>query len=379
MGNRVLVNRIGQENINYEGYRMKIIKYNNNRDMTVEFQDEYRTVVHTRYEFFSSGKVHNPNHINHKGRLGEERFNNNGELMKIIEYNGCNDVIVEFQDEHKRIAKITYSHFLDGRVMNPHKKEILLSRLGEEKINIQGCLMKIVEYNNSRDIVVEFQDQYKHRIKTRYAHFIDGLIKNPFHPHVRGVGMLGNMYGKVVENGECIREYCVWGGMLNRCFDEKEKAKNPTYKDVTCCDQWLLFENFYDWLHLQDNFNQWNDSFEFELDKDILIKGNKIYSPETCCLVPRRINYLFIKKKSVRGDLPIGVIRHENKYVAQCNDINCNHHYIGIFDTPEEAFIAYKQYKESIIKQVAEEEYDKGNITKQCYEAMMKYEVEITD
>ena len=113
------------------------------------------------------------------------------------------------------------------------------------------------------------------------------------------------------------------------------------------------------------------------MDKDILIKGNKIYSSETCVFVPERINLLFIKNDRIRGDLPIGVSYDGNRYKSQCK--NGTHKYIrlGTYDTPEEAFQIYKQYKENVIKDVANEY--KGKIPEKLYNALMNYKVEITD
>ena len=89
---------------------------------------------------------------------------------------------------------------------------------------------------------------------------------------------------------------------------------------------------------------------------------------------------MFTKHDNARGDLPIGVSKSGNKYKATCsNPFNKNREYLGTYDTINGAFQAYKRYKENLIKQVAQEEYDKGNITEQCYEAMMNYQVEITD
>ena len=161
---------------------------------------------------------------------------------------------------------------------------------------------------------------------------------------------------------------------------KKYKEKEPAYKDVTCCGEWLLFENFYEWLHKQDNFDKCINDEDYAIDKDILFKGNKIYSPETCCLVPRKVNSLFIKRARDRGSFPIGVTKHKDKYRTRCdNPLLSIREHIGLFITPELAFEAYKKYKERIIKQVAQLEYDNGNITKECYDAMMKYEVEIDD
>lgn len=241
-------------------------------------------------------------------------------------------------------------------------------RLGEEKLNCQGSTMQIIEYNDATDIIVEFKDEYKAKVKTEYKHYISGKVKNPYLPSVFGVGMIGAKYPSNT------KEYVAWKSMLNRCYYHKIAGKNPTYKDITCCDAWLLYENFYEWLHKQENFEKWTDGDKWCIDKDILIKGNKIYAPETCCLVPQNINNIFVKNKSRRGNLPIGVIKSNDRFGAMFNQ-----KYLGTFDTTEEAFLAYKKEKESYVKQVAKEEYYKGNIAKQCYEAMVNYEVEITD
>lgn len=254
-------------------------------------------------------------------------------------------------------------------------------RLGEEKLNHQGCLMKIIEYNCANDIVVEFQDKYKGKVRTIYANYKFGNITNPYFTSILGVGMVGSKY-KTSENKKHTKEYSAWCSMLSRCYDEKFKKHRDTYKNVTCCNEWLLFENFYEWLHSQPNFDKWYNGKKWAVDKDIINKGNKVYSPETCCLVPDRINSLFLKSNKRRGDLPIGV--------SSCKIDGCTYYVLSIsrkihnhpskyFKSPEDAFYYYKKYKEDTIKQMAQEEFSKGNITKHCYDAMMKYQVEITD
>lgn len=252
------------------------------------------------------------------------------------------------------------------------------NRLGTENYNHQGCLMKIIKYNRVDDILVEFQDGYKGVVHTQYKCFVRGNVKNPYYPMVLGVGMLGSKYPSKINDKET-KEYQAWKGVIYRCFDKKTKGKQLTYQNADCCSEWLCFENFYEWLHGQENFDNWNDN-RWNIDKDILIKGNKFYSPETCCLVPCNVNSLFINKSNYRGDLPIGVKRSGNSFLARCsNPITGKREYLGSYSTPYYAFLAYKKYKENLIKQVARIEYDKGNISKQCYEAMMRYEVEITD
>ena len=253
-------------------------------------------------------------------------------------------------------------------------------RIGEEKYNNQGCLMKIVEYNHSRDMVVEFQDVFKGKVHVNYENFSSGRVRNPYLPNVYGVGITGNKY-KAKINDELVKEYLTWKTMLKRCFDKKYKETHPTYDDVTCCKEWLLYENFYEWLHSQPNFDKWYNNEDWHLDKDILIKNNKIYSPETCCLVSQNINSLFLKNQSRRGSFPIGVAKIERGFQAKCRNpfIKWKLEALGTYSTPQKAFKAYKKRKEFYIKQMAKTEYEAGNITKSCYEAMMCYEVEITD
>lgn len=256
---------------------------------------------------------------------------------------------------------------------------LIKDRTGETNINKQGCLMIIVEYNTSDDITIEFQDKYKAKVKSQYCNFKSGSIKNPYYPTVYEVGVTGCKYPISVDC-KLTREYVLWHSMLCRCFDERFKIAQPAYKNVTCCNEWLLFDNFYEWLHSQGNFDKWFNGRWWALDKDIIVKNNKMYSPEMCCLVPQNVNCLFLKRKAERGNLPIGVKQSGKLFEATCNNpFTKKNEKLGKYETSELAFESYKIYKEMQIKQVAKEEYNKGNITKECYNAMMRYEVEITD
>lgn len=246
-------------------------------------------------------------------------------------------------------------------------------RLGEKKTNYQGCLMRIVRYNNANDVTVEFKDEHNAKVNTQYKHFVCGKVKNPYHPSVYGVGIVGDKY-RTHTNNMGTKEYQLWCSMLERCFSEDCKKKYPSYKNVSCCNEWLYYPNFYEWIHAQENFDKWINGNLWAIDKDILFKGNQIYSPSTCCLVPHNVNTLFVKHISRRGDLPIGVSRRRNGYAAESS-----RGYFGEYNTIDDAFKTYKIHKEGLIKQVAINEFATGNITKRCYDAMMNYQVEITD
>lgn len=311
-------------------------------------------------------------------RLGATNYNKQGDLMKVVEYNRAVDIVVEFQDEYKKTIHTNWSCFIQGSVTNPIR---FTNRLGQKRINTQGCTMKVIEYSSANNIIIEFQDEYKYKVQTTWDAFLKGAIKNAYFPHVCGVGIIGSKYCSHINKKE-IKEYRIWHHMLTRCFDKQFKEEYPTYQDVTCCKEWLLFETFYEWIHKQENFETWLKTDRYCLDKDILIKGNKIYSPNTCCLVPEKVNTLFINAYAIRGTFPIGVCYIKSQPIkpyATYMYRNNKHCFLGSYKTPEEAFQVYKQHKEAYIKQVAQEEYNKGTISKKCYEAMMRWEVEIDD
>lgn len=246
--------------------------------------------------------------------------------------------------------------------------------LGEVGFNNFGSKMVIVEYNNSIDIMVEFEEG--NRVHTGYKAFKKGNVKNIYDRSVYGVGYLGEGYYKATINKKKTIQYRAWSSMLQRCYDEKLHIKRPRYKGCKVVEEWHNFQVFAKWF--DDNY------YEIEgqtmcLDKDILNKGNKIYSPETCVFVPQNINTIIVKSDSIRGDLPIGISFHKssNKYQAKCKNSFGKDVYLGIFETTKEAFSTYKKYKEKLIKEVAEIHIDR--IPKRLYNALMKYEVEIDD
>ena len=252
------------------------------------------------------------------------------------------------------------------------------NRVGERFRNrddLGGYEFIIVEYNNANDLWVEFQDEYKTRVHTKYNNCKNSGIKNPYHPSVYGVGCLGQGKYKSQINGKRTKEYNEWCNMLERCYSEEFKNKRPTYKGVVADKYFHNFQNFASWWH--------NNYYEIEgermhLDKDILVKGNKEYAPDKCIFVPERINTLFIKRDASRGEYPIGVSynKQTNKYSAYCKFEGKKKH-LGYFDTVEEAFLAYKEFKEAYIKEVADKYKDR--IPKELYDAMYAWEVEIND
>ena len=247
-------------------------------------------------------------------------------------------------------------------------------RTGEIGYNNNGEKMTIVRYGYRMDIDVQFDDGtiVEHR---QYSSFLKGQIKNPFSPSVHGVGFMGiGDYKSQDENGKETKCHATWKSIHQRCYSSKLHEKYPTYKGCTVCKEWNNYQEFAKW----DNENYYEVGNErMNLDKDILKKGNKVYSPETCIYVPQSINSLFTKCDKVRGELPIGVTKNRNKFQATLRKGTGKQICLGIYQTAEEAFFAYKKAKEAYIKEVAEEYKDK--IPQKLYEALMNYEVEIDD
>jgi len=243
-----------------------------------------------------------------------------------------------------------------------------IDRTGEKHITNEGYEIEIIECFGRQNCTIRFECgfvlKYRH-----YKEIKNGNIKNPYHKSVHGVGCIGvGPYKKATH----IKSYKTWSGMLERCYCEKSLFVRPTYIGCSVDERWHDFQNFSKWF--EENYIE-----GYQLDKDILFKGNKIYGPDTCDFVPHKINSLFVRQSKNRGDLPIGVTYQKNNknftvYVNKAN--NSRVCYRGI-KTSDEAFLCYKEEKEQYIKEVADEWKDR--ISHKIYVAMYNYPVEITD
>lgn len=256
-----------------------------------------------------------------------------------------------------------------------------MNRLGEKIIDKYGVEMEIVYYKGCRNIKVRFNDEYGAIVDSRYDCFVNKNIRNPYRKSFYGVGYLGEgEYTRTFNTANNRKIMDCWSNMLGRCYSEEQRYKNPTYEDCTVCEEWHNFQNFAKWY--EENYYEIDEPLF--LDKDILVKGNKVYSPQTCVFVPRLINNLFTKSQSTRGDYPIGVKPYQNnknKFIAIISEThrygNTVRKHLGICDTIEDTFILYKTKKESLIKEIANEY--KQDIPLILYIALCNYKVEITD
>lgn len=190
---------------------------------------------------------------------------------------------------------------------------------------------------------------------------------------IHGVG-INDYDGHVKINGEHIASYACWLHVLKRCYSEKSLIKHPAYLGCSVSDEWRYFSKFKAWF--DENYIE-----GYEIDKDLLVHGNKVYSKDTCCFIPQELNKALIRQNNKRGEYPIGVYfkKSSNKYVAQINTMYKLSRWVGAYDTFEEAFNAYKIAKEEYLKRLADDYYSKELITRKVYDALYNYRVEITD
>jgi len=190
---------------------------------------------------------------------------------------------------------------------------------------------------------------------------------------VYGMGV-NDWVGNVRVGGKLIREYDLWSNMLQRCFDEKSKQKYPTYEGVTCSKEWLSMTKFIEDVSQMRGYGLSG----WELDKDILQKGSKLYSKDTCCFVPHEVNSLLTKRDNCRGEYHVGVYfdKHAGKFKAQIR-INGEVKSLGRFTTADEAFQVYKPAKEARIKVVAQKW--QHLLDEKVFQALLDYEVNIND
>ena len=237
---------------------------------------------------------------------------------------------------------------------------------------------KILKYNNTADVEIQFL-KTGYETTARLGDIRNGRVKDPCLPSVYGVGITGTKYPPSI-NGVKTKEYILWTHMLQRCYSDTNvcdtsKKRNPTYIGCEVSENFKYYEYFYEWCHKQTGFGNKG----FQLDKDLLIKGNKVYSEDSCVFLPQEINNILTKREVLRGKHLIGVSWCNTKkaFVAQVNKNKGSPEWLGSFNTEIEAFNAYKTAKESFVKEQANKW--KGKIDLRAYEALMNYTVEITD
>lgn len=238
-------------------------------------------------------------------------------------------------------------------------------KVGEIRYNSYGTPMKVIEIKKNQIVVIQFLDQYGIIKEVQYQNFKNGNIKNPYDRNVRGVGYFGEGDYTATDKDDPYvkRAFQVWSTMLDRCHRESNRSMFPAYKNCLVCDEWHNYQNFRKWY--DENFYQVGTE-RMHIDKDILYKNNKIYSPQTCLIVPQRINMLFVHKPN-KQNLPNGVrLTSSGKYNAKYNDKT-----LGTFETMIEAAIAHDKAKKKSVIEIANEY--KEEIPEKVYNALLNW------
>ena len=257
------------------------------------------------------------------------------------------------------------SNMLDNnKILFERNKKI---RLGQVNKNKFGTPMQIIKYKDANHIIIKFEDEHGFEKETEYKCFKKGEISNPYDRTIYGIGYLG--IGRYISH---TKMYDIWCKMIQRCYTNKHKY--PTYSDCTVCDEWHNFQNFAKW-YCENYYEVPNQ--KMCVDKDILHKGNKVYSPDNCMIVPNNINALFTKRQNCRGNLPIGVCYNKKYFIAYCNNGKGKSVTLGYYNNKNDAFQSYKLYKENLIKTIAEK--FKSVIPNELYISLLAYEVSIND
>lgn len=171
------------------------------------------------------------------------------------------------------------------------------------------------------------------------------------------------------KNGKKLRMYDVWKDMLRRCYCTKSQEKNPTYISCSVDESWHDYQAFAEW-YCGHEFS----GLGYQLDKDVLLADNKVYSPENCCFLPKDLNVMLTDSRAARGEYPQGVhLRNDNHKYRAYVSIDGKRKNLGQFDTPEQAYQVYRIAKEAYVKEKALKW--KGRVADNVFNALMKWEL----
>lgn len=318
--------------------------------------------------------------------VGDTFETNCNGTIEVVEYVNANKILVRFLDTgHERYS--TSGNIQKGKVKdagvppkNCAKRNPSTVALEVDKVytSYAGHDFAIVSYKSASNIDIKFlKSGYECNVTAnavRTSHIEDHLETSR-----SGFGYIGVGKYSSKEDGEFTKEYSLWSSMLSRCYYYDYTKKFPTYEDANVCEEWRNFQVFAEWCQSQVGFKSLDEKGKpFNLDKDILVKGNKVYSPSTCIFVPFEINGQFTKANTRRGSCPIGVsyAALAGKFLACVRENNKTKH-LGYHLTKEAAFRAYKRAKESYLQLLAEKHKDV--ISPEAYIALYNYKVEITD
>lgn len=224
-------------------------------------------------------------------------------------------------------------------------------KVGDRFATNEGYEVEVVEYRNANAVVIRFDDEFGCEVSVEAGNLRKGTVKNPYFRSVLGVGYYGIGPHRAKIDGKVQRVYNRWKSMFTRCYYPNELSRHPTYTGCIVSEEWHNFQVFAEWFYQQPN----HDKQGFDLDKDLLVVGNKVYGPDFCSFVPNSINKLLTDSARSRGKYPQGVSedKRSGKYCASIQ-INNKQKWLGIYETAEEAHKVYREAKEIYVREQAE-------------------------
>ena len=220
-------------------------------------------------------------------------------------------------------------------------------KVGDVMRTTKGGDCLVIKIEGKGRITVVFKENINHEILTNYRTLKAGHILNPYFATYFGVGYLGVGKYRMCKNRQPTPSYSAWRFLMMRLFCEKRLLLNPTYRVCTICKTWLNFQVFSEWFYSHKSYGM-----GYELDKDLLVQGNKHYSPETCLMIPQEINKAL---KTVQVNSVVAGVRKRTNtkgYQVRVTEHGKRRH-VGEFYTVEEASAAYVEAKERYIKNLA--------------------------
>jgi len=219
---------------------------------------------------------------------------------------------------------------------------LILARLEENKTNDNKVAGIISIIKNNRLLIEKIlDDSFTSTSRLRTSELI------------YGVGVVD-----VQITNENRKAYESWRHMLRRSYSPEYKNRKPTYENCTVADEWLVFSEY-------QKFYEANYKEGYQLDKDILVEGNKIYSKETCCFVPTALNGLIV---NIEG-IGVNYDKQKNKFRAGMS-IKGKQKNLGYYSTEEDAIKAYRTAKKKYVNDVVDEYALKGEISDEIVNAL---------
>lgn len=303
--------------------------------------------------------------------LGERFQNKSGKWYEVVDYITGKKIVVRF-DNTGYECTVEGQEIRRGCIVDSVDR---YPQIGQQYEMKQNGILEIVKYKNAENVVVRFLET-GFTTTCEFCQVRRGTVKDLLLPRVCGVGYIGDGEHSAYK-GRYDSEwaYLKWQNMLERCYDPSSLQMEECYKDVTVCDEWFNYQNFASWAKRQKGYG----NRLWAMEKDLLVKGNRHYAADVCCFLPVELNNQMLKAYKVRGDYPIGVSLNKpnGKFIAHCVQEGTTSTHIGIYKTVEEAFNAYKTTKEARLKFLATKWKDQ--IDHRAYEALINYQVEITD